>query len=108
MVEKRYVPGCGSSCLRCWRNRLKHANPNADLSKGLEVLGKTEFVWKEVPDKPIRPHSRQARRLADQPVLTDKQTQHLQHKRRSRNLAKAHHYEIPKTRLVKQEVGTTL
>jgi hypothetical protein len=27
MPDKRYARGCGSSCLRCWHNRLKHANP---------------------------------------------------------------------------------
>ena len=27
MPDKRYAKGCGSSCLRCWQNRLKHANP---------------------------------------------------------------------------------
>jgi GNAT superfamily N-acetyltransferase len=30
MPDKRYVRGCGSSCIRCWRNRLKHANPIAN------------------------------------------------------------------------------
>lgn len=26
MPDKRYVKGCGSKCLRCWRNRLIHGN----------------------------------------------------------------------------------
>ena len=29
MPDKIYVHGCGNHCLRCWRNRLKHANPQA-------------------------------------------------------------------------------
>lgn len=27
MPDKRYKPGCGGICERCWRNKLKHANP---------------------------------------------------------------------------------
>jgi hypothetical protein len=27
MPDKYYVKGCGPSCIRCWENRLKHANP---------------------------------------------------------------------------------
>jgi len=26
MPEKRHVPGCGKSCVRCWRNNLKYGN----------------------------------------------------------------------------------
>ena len=26
MPEKRYVRGCGKSCIRCWVNNLKHGN----------------------------------------------------------------------------------
>lgn len=29
MPDKRYVKGCGSSCLRCWENRLMHGNPQS-------------------------------------------------------------------------------
>jgi len=27
MPDKNCKKGCGTSCLRCWRNKLKHANP---------------------------------------------------------------------------------
>ena len=27
MPDKFCRKGCGSSCLRCWRNKLKHASP---------------------------------------------------------------------------------
>lgn len=27
MPDKNCKPGCGNTCLRCWRNKLKHANP---------------------------------------------------------------------------------
>lgn len=27
MPDKIYKCGCGPNCVRCWRNRLKHANP---------------------------------------------------------------------------------
>ena len=26
MPEKSRVPGCGKSCVRCWRNKLKYGN----------------------------------------------------------------------------------
>lgn len=26
MPEKRYVKGCGKSCVRCWQNRLQHGS----------------------------------------------------------------------------------
>ena len=26
MPDKNYKRGCGKNCLRCWRNKLKHAN----------------------------------------------------------------------------------
>ena len=26
MPDKNCKPGCGNTCLRCWRNKLKHAN----------------------------------------------------------------------------------
>jgi hypothetical protein len=26
MPDKRYVKGCGKSCVRCWNNRLKHGS----------------------------------------------------------------------------------
>lgn len=29
MPEKRYKPGCGPSCIRCWVNNLKHGNEQA-------------------------------------------------------------------------------
>jgi hypothetical protein len=29
MPDKRFSRGCGTSCLRCWRNRLKHGNKEA-------------------------------------------------------------------------------
>jgi hypothetical protein len=29
MPDKNCKPGCGNTCLRCWRNKLKHANPQA-------------------------------------------------------------------------------
>jgi len=29
MPDKRYKKGCGPECLRCWRNKLKHGNPQA-------------------------------------------------------------------------------
>jgi hypothetical protein len=29
MPDKRYTRGCGTTCLRCWRNRLKHGNKEA-------------------------------------------------------------------------------
>jgi len=28
MPDKCYKPRCGRSCLRCWQNKLKHANGN--------------------------------------------------------------------------------
>lgn len=27
MPDKIYKRGCGTGCLRCWQNKLKHANP---------------------------------------------------------------------------------
>lgn len=27
MPDKNCKLGCGNTCLRCWRNKLKHANP---------------------------------------------------------------------------------
>ena len=27
MPDKNCKSGCGTTCLRCWRNKLKHANP---------------------------------------------------------------------------------
>lgn len=29
MPDNRYRSGCSNDCLRCWRNKLKHANPQA-------------------------------------------------------------------------------
>ncbi len=29
MPEKRFVRGCGPSCIRCWKNNLKHGSPEA-------------------------------------------------------------------------------
>lgn len=100
MVDKRYVRGCGGKCLRCWRNRLKHANPNADLSKGLEVTGETWFEWTEVPEKPLRTNSRAGRRQAARPELTAKQEEYMRHRRCSRNEAPTRYYTIPRRRLV--------
>jgi len=55
MPDKRYVPGCGPSCLRCWQNRMQHANPEAKrfLKKhGGEVTGLFPFhISGERPEK---------------------------------------------------------
>lgn len=49
MPEKRYKKGCGPSCIGCWRNRLKHGNPQskAYLKKHPELL-KAKHVYKVV------------------------------------------------------------
>ena len=26
MPDKNYLPNCGKGCIRCWKNKLKHAN----------------------------------------------------------------------------------
>jgi hypothetical protein len=39
MPDKNHKPGCGSGCVRCWRNKLKHANPQ--VKKFLKKVGAT-------------------------------------------------------------------
>jgi hypothetical protein len=29
MPDKNYKPGCGKTCVRCWRNKLKHGSKQA-------------------------------------------------------------------------------
>lgn len=41
MPDKNYKRGCGKSCLRCWQNKLKHANPH--------VSGDTNEIVKPEP-----------------------------------------------------------
>jgi len=48
MPDKRKV--CGSGCLRCWQNRLKHANP--ETKKYMKKHGIESFVFPELPDSP--------------------------------------------------------
>lgn len=53
MPDKRYKPGCGRECLRCWRNRLKHGNRNIKLSRG--QLPEIEGFEEELPMYPGPP-----------------------------------------------------
>lgn len=41
MPDKNYKTGCGKECVRCWRNKLKHANPETKkfLKKSQHTLG---------------------------------------------------------------------
>ena len=32
MPDKSYKHNCGKRCLRCWRNKLKHANKLKNIS----------------------------------------------------------------------------
>lgn len=39
MPERRYARGCGKNCLRCWRNRLVHANKHTPAKADTEIAG---------------------------------------------------------------------
>jgi hypothetical protein len=44
MPDKIYKKGCGSSCVGCWKNRLKHANPQAKkYMKKHNIQAKIEY-----------------------------------------------------------------
>ena len=40
MPDKHFKKGCGTTCIRCWRNKLKHANPQTKrwLAKNNKTL----------------------------------------------------------------------
>src|SRR3989338_4523642 len=64
MPEKRYRRGCGAGCLRCWQNRLKHANP--ETKKYMKKYG-MEHIF----DKPQRHISQESRkRMQSRKVAT--------------------------------------
>ena len=57
MPDKRYK--CGTGCLRCWENRLKHGCPQAQVylkkhpkSMPYEIIGKEEDKYVGV-NRPI-------------------------------------------------------
>lgn len=50
MPDKFYKKGCGTGCTRCWRNKLKHANPTA--KKFLAKEDKKTIIVKEDRDEP--------------------------------------------------------
>lgn len=40
MPERRHARGCGKNCVRCWRNRLVHANKHTPAKADTEIIGK--------------------------------------------------------------------
>jgi hypothetical protein len=61
MPDKNYKPGCGSGCVRCWRNKLKHANPQVKkyLKKTGQTLETCERNDQNYIDNEDRPKKRQ-------------------------------------------------
>lgn len=43
MPDKNYLPNCGKGCIRCWKNKLKHANK----------LKKKQFPKQNIWDIPV-------------------------------------------------------
>ena len=43
MPDKNYIPNCGKGCVRCWKNKLKHANK----------LKKKQFPKQNIWDVPV-------------------------------------------------------
>lgn len=52
MPDKWYRSGCGSSCIRCWENRLRHANPVT------QKHGKLDLPEEEEEEKGEKQHPR--------------------------------------------------
>ncbi len=74
MPDKRYTRGCGTTCLRCWRNRLKHGNKEAKAF----MKAHPELDWS------VDCASKKPTRRAKQ-TQTQAQTQQGRKKRRTRN-----------------------
>lgn len=90
MVDKRYHRRCGHRCIRCWRNRLKHANPTIDHSTELLTTGGTGFEWTRKPVGTPAPNSRMARWLAGKPEPSVKQQLRAQRRQqRAENLLRS-------------------
>jgi hypothetical protein len=45
MPDKQYVKGCGPKCLKCWRNRLKHANPTVKKYMKRHGISSINDAW---------------------------------------------------------------
>lgn len=46
MPDKIFKSGCGPACIRCWKNNLKHANPETKKymkKHGIEKLDISSF-----------------------------------------------------------------
>lgn len=90
MVDKRYHRKCGHRCVRCWRNRLKHATPGADVSDLQVEGGHTEQRWFSVPLQSPGRNTRMARRLDSRPEPRPKDEMRLDRKlQRAANLQAA-------------------
>jgi hypothetical protein len=76
MPDKRYTRGCGTTCLRCWRNRLKHGNKEAKAF----MKAHPELDWSV--DCASKKPTRRAKQTQTQ---TQAQTQQGRKKRRTRN-----------------------
>ena len=52
MPDKIYRKDCGKDCVRCWRNRLKHGNPESKryLKKQMELEKGIEKKEDEMPE----------------------------------------------------------
>ena len=44
MPDKNHKKGCGNDCMRCWRNKLKHANPEAKRFLKKQVLNSQQCL----------------------------------------------------------------
>ena len=65
MPDKRYKKGCGPSCIGCWKNRLKHANPVAK-----RYLKKHQFAdWEIVGDGDEDPKKTRMDRVVEKELL---------------------------------------
>lgn len=57
MPERRYHRGCGRGCLRCWRNRMKHANSlkKKKGAKAEEIAKKADYSPRIEPKYSVLP-----------------------------------------------------
>jgi len=66
MPERRYARGCGRHCLRCWRNRLVHANKHTPADADTEITGEEKQCItkyrKWMDDHPIFDHMKPTKR----------------------------------------------
>lgn len=60
MPDKRYRKGCGSGCLRCWQNKMKHGNKLKKKKDATpeESAKKTDFGTRIEPKYKVLPDGR--------------------------------------------------